>query len=269
MLLVPLSTSEEEAAFARELTLPTVAPHEVVAICATLGIPPPPWAPAHREPWTPGFSLDSPFKVVAQPEGPRDTFEPDKQQGGSKKCNDDTSRRLAEAVAPLAQAEWEADARARLACWWLGLPLPTQNGLGSCASALALHIGGRLDAAWRAVAGTALGANAPEATAKSAAVGGGECEWLSDASTALPSFPEFPAFPEASEFRLPPIPRLVPPQWQQSEAAGQSYEAAFIPYEIGYMEAPKAEATPTRPRPDPYPTLPQPYPTPTPRLPHP
>ena len=36
------------------------------------------------------------------------------------------------------------------------------------------------------------------------------CEWIRGGRAALPEIPEFPAFPSKAEFKLPPIPRLLP-----------------------------------------------------------
>ena len=48
---------------------------------------------------------------------------------------------------------WLALWRQRFACWWLALPGRHQAELGGCAGALMLHVGSRLDAAWRASVG--------------------------------------------------------------------------------------------------------------------
>ena len=123
-------------------------------------------------------------------------------------------------VGPCVEAEqaWIDAWTESLECWWLGLPTPTQSQLGACMGALSLHIGSRLDGAWRA-AQTALGrtptyaATQPEALAAEAG-----CEWLvDDAKEALPSFPSVPSFPSDAEFRLPPIPSLLP-RWGQLRA---------------------------------------------------
>ena len=88
------------------------------------------------------------------------------------------------------------------------LPL-TRDALGACMGALGLHLGSRLESAWRAARGER---RAPPYKSADAEPG---CEWVEGLGTSatagnmqLPDLPEFPLFP--SEFQLPPIPRLVP-----------------------------------------------------------
>lgn len=116
-------------------------------------------------------------------------------------------------VVPVAADRWVAAWRERFECWYLGLPLPTQQQLGGCMGALAIHLGSRLDASWHA-AQAALGRGPVRAaeTAGSAAEPG--CEWLGKESRfELPVFPELP-FPVDSKFRLPPMPELLP-NWRR------------------------------------------------------
>ena len=112
--------------------------------------------------------------------------------------------------------------RESISCWWIALAEPTQHRLRACMGALALHLGGRLDLVWRAT--QAFVGRLPSATASAAASvtasatatsSTSECDWIS-ADLALP---ELPPFPEAAEFRLPPIPRLLP-TWQHLQSLG-------------------------------------------------
>lgn len=115
---------------------------------------------------------------------------------------------------------WQDEWRARLECWWLGLPLPTQTQLRGCMGALSLHLGSRADAAWRAAqrslapfAPTPLKpmtplttptSAAPVAAPVAAAVAEVGCEWLGERI----ELPHLPAVPK--QMRWPPIPRLIP-----------------------------------------------------------
>lgn len=60
-------------------------------------------------------------------------------------------RRLTEATgrAVLGEEAWLTLWAERFECWFLGLPGSSQQGLRTCMGALALHIGSRLEAAWR------------------------------------------------------------------------------------------------------------------------
>lgn len=103
---------------------------------------------------------------------------------------------------------WQDEWRERVSCWWLELPGPTQEQLGSCIGALSLHIGSRLDAV--------LGRSTRVAATAATQAG---CEWVEHQSYfALPDFPE-PGVGgwHQLEMWLPPIPRLLPswPQLQQ------------------------------------------------------
>ena len=116
---------------------------------------------------------------------------------------------------------WLAEWRERVACWYLGLPLPAQRELGGCMGALALHIGSRLDASLHAIRALPSRSNAflnaPASTSSARAVGAAtECEWVADeAQLKLPAAPAFPA--QLDTFRLPPIPRLLP-SWQRLQS---------------------------------------------------
>lgn len=104
-----------------------------------------------------------------------------------------------------AEREWAMAWRARLECWYLGLPIPTRRQLEGCTAALALHLGSRISASWRAMGGGSMGTaaltSAPEAVAASG------CEWVGNSE--LLSLPEVPEFPR-TQFTLPPIPSLMP-----------------------------------------------------------
>ena len=108
---------------------------------------------------------------------------------------------------------WEAEWRRRVACWWIGLPLPSQQQMGACIGALSLSLGSKLDAAWRSargggggIGGGGGGGGGGGTRAQLSAVEPG-CDWVNMESTSLPSVPEMP-----SQFKwtLPPIPRLIP-----------------------------------------------------------
>lgn len=83
----------------------------------------------------------------------------------------------------------------------------TQKQLGSCLSALALHLGSRLDALLgkRPPAATPSGASAVQSQDR-------HCEWLKEGASQLHGLPVFPEIPQM--FELPPLPRLLP-SWQQ------------------------------------------------------
>ena len=104
--------------------------------------------------------------------------------------------------------EWEEEWRSRITEWFRGLPILTQETLGGCLGAFALHLGGRLDAL--------LGRSTMQGPATTA--GGREpshldagCELLEERAQleTLPDFPDPPA-----RFEVPPLPRLLP-SWQQ------------------------------------------------------
>lgn len=54
-------------------------------------------------------------------------------------------------------AVWVSELRDRIGCWFVGLPLPTQKGIGECMGAFSLAIGSQLGASWRAAQQTLLG----------------------------------------------------------------------------------------------------------------
>lgn len=137
---------------------------------------------------------------------PPDCSEPEKKWFG---------RRQLQSYASSPQQTWQTEWRGRVTCWFLGLPLPTQQQLGSCMGALGLHIGSRLDASLRA-SRALVGQPAASAFSGGKAVAERDCEWVSD--EALLQLPAAPAFPlELESFRLPPIPRLLP-LWQHLQS---------------------------------------------------
>ena len=156
--------------------------------------------------------------------------------------DDPWARRLNTAVMDHSEASWREHVSERLVCWFIGLPMPTQRQLGGCIGALGLHLGSRLDSAWRA-AQFAIGrtpapmAPTPAPMAPTGAAEGG-CEWLPDAfDNGWIKLPDTPAFPSTSDFTLPPIPRLLP-SWQQLQSltpaklntpAAASFNAAIAP----------------------------------------
>ena len=71
--------------------------------------------------------------------------------------------------------------------------------------ALALHVGSRLEVAWRA-AQMALKRPLPVSSPAARLPEG--CEWLSQ-ETSL-GLPAFPPFPDDNQFNLPPLPPLLP-----------------------------------------------------------
>lgn len=95
-------------------------------------------------------------------------------------------------------------------CWYLALPAGVKTSISGCAGALALTLGSRLDAAWRAAQMKLGRGTAPEAMPASdghAAEPG--CEWVRESTTELRNLPDFPELGRF-DFTLPPIPRLVP-----------------------------------------------------------
>lgn len=120
-------------------------------------------------------------------------------------------RRLQATSAAAAVSEsstvWLMEWRVRFDCWFAALPKPTQNELGSCLGALGLHLGHRLDAAWRE-AQSIFKPSLPVAAPSAGPLPEG-CEWVQEAGRL--QLPEFPAFPnDRADFTLPPIPRLLP-----------------------------------------------------------
>ena len=95
--------------------------------------------------------------------------------------------------------------------WPSALPMPTQAELSSCVSALALHLGGRLDAL--------LGRRRPLGLASPQ-----QCESLRNTlpQLELPPLPD----PKGVDFRAPPLPRLLPRALQGDWHAFLGGEAA-------------------------------------------
>lgn len=123
------------------------------------------------------------------------------------------------------EAAWGGVWQRQVACWWQGLPGPTQQQLGSCFGALALQLGSRLDASWRTA--QALLGRSPPVASVSSSVGQPGCEWIAEAEARGLSLPEAPPFPTELDFRLPPIPRLLPSyQYLQSLATPMDLPAA-------------------------------------------
>ena len=114
---------------------------------------------------------------------------------------------------------WALGWRERFECWYVGLPIPTREALTNCMGALALHLGSALDASWRAARASVGENTAPLDTSRGAAEPG--CEWLSD-TFELPVFPELP-FPSDRQFRLPPVPELLP-NWRRLISLGEIKE---------------------------------------------
>ena len=94
------------------------------------------------------------------------------------------------------EMQWYSEWSKQLGCWFRALPVPSQDGIGACLGALGLHVASRFDAAF--------GGGTPRASAQPHS-----CKWLDGTSAELESFPAFPS-KGSFEFRLPPIPRLVP-----------------------------------------------------------
>ena len=114
-------------------------------------------------------------------------------------------RRLAAGV-PKSEAAWLNEWRRRLACWYVGLPIPTQTQLGSCMGGLSISLASQLDVAWRTA--QSLSGHAPPPRGESATESATEgCEWLTQGRHLdLPAFPELS--PDLFKLGLPPIPRL-------------------------------------------------------------
>ena len=115
------------------------------------------------------------------------------------------------------RAEWMREARWRLGCW-LHQSLPasmTEETLGACVGALALHVGSRLDSAFTA-AQRLLGRSVPTARASLQAAEQG-CEWL-ERTEGLQRLPELPEFPQDARFTIPPIPKLLP-TWAELQSS--------------------------------------------------
>lgn len=144
-----------------------------------------------------------------------------RQQGGAEQSEAggrrllDAGRRLLKPAetgalaAPRAEDDaWFDEWCANVQQWWLSVG-DIQAQLGTCFAAFGLHLGSRLEQAYRSAARVQGGSAAPR-SAETAADG---CEWVREAGELeLPSVPNFPL-----EFKLPPIPRLLPDwRWLQS-----------------------------------------------------
>ena len=133
---------------------------------------------------------------------------------GSEEAGEEAScrrrRSLQQALAPRDEREWLEEWRERIGCWYLALPLPTQTQLGGCIGAFGLHLGSRLDSLWMASLGVVSRSPMAGTAHYSATSVNARCEWIRGGRAALPEIPEFPAFPSKAEFKLPPIPRLLP-----------------------------------------------------------
>ena len=127
----------------------------------------------------------------------------------------------------VAWSRWNDEWHRRLGCWFTQLPMRTRAALEGCLGALALHVGGRFDAAWNGASGGAHQAAGAEHSG---------CEWLREASQketdgltqerdgvtlerealTLPAFPRLPdpITDPIGSFAIPPIPRLVP-SWRE------------------------------------------------------
>lgn len=126
---------------------------------------------------------------------------------------------------------WRDAWRKRLECWLAALP--PQVTVGGCVGALALHVGSRLDAAWRAaqtLAGGRPGATSARAASPTPAA---SCEWFEEATVelALPPLPSFPPFPATAEWTLPPIPQLLPQQWRHFQGRGDGVQQLLVAVE--------------------------------------
>tara|TARA_B100000513_G_scaffold9935_1_gene4320 strand:- start:315 stop:1325 length:1011 start_codon:yes stop_codon:yes gene_type:complete len=114
-------------------------------------------------------------------------------------------RRRMEAITT--EEGWYSSWQQSLECWWVGLPMPTQQQFGACVGAFGLHLGSRFD--------QALG------RAPSSAKADKSCDWVGTRAEEL----NMPAFPDMGQikFNLPPLPRLLP-SWQQVQWTQASSE---------------------------------------------
>ena len=158
------------------------------------------------EGWLPTFGRQRRLGAPWRLEAPQ-RLEAARRQGALRR----RQRRRVSTSSVSTEREWTALWRERFVCWYVGLALPTQRALGSCVGALSLHLGSRLDTAWRAAQTIAGRTPAPSAPVGLAEPG---CKWLKESSM---EFPEVPAFPDKVDFALPPIPRLLP-SWQQLQS---------------------------------------------------
>jgi hypothetical protein len=135
-------------------------------------------------------------------------------------------RRLQELTAH--EQAWLERWRARFECWWIALPPASQTQLGQCLGALSLHLGSRLD--------RFRGAPTPSQPGKTAAEPG--CEALDQSLEPL----ELPSFPEIDfDFRLPPLPRLVP-SWESLQALSTG---ALDQFSASGYDAPNGRSAPS------------------------
>ena len=111
-------------------------------------------------------------------------------------------RQLSIAAAEAEEDAWHEAWSNRVECWWLSLPMPTQQQLGQCMGAFSLSLGSRLD--------TLIG-RAPGSSAGKLSVAEPGCEWLEEGGLfELPDLPEISSF----EMSLPALPRLLP-SWER------------------------------------------------------
>lgn len=121
-----------------------------------------------------------------------------------------------------AQEEWASDWLERVECWWIGLPGATQSWLGRCIGAFALSVGSKLDLVLRAARRRPTPVNVPPPQLSSGTrlyADELQCEGSAKELEEI----ELPAFPEIemddsdilNEFRLPPLPQLLPPSMQR------------------------------------------------------
>ena len=142
----------------------------------------------------------------------------------------------------VAWSRWNDEWHRRLGCWFTLLPMHTRAALEGCLGALALHVGGRFDAAWNGASG-----GGHQAAGQAAGAEHSGCEWLREAgqketdglkletdgltqerdglalereALTLPAFPRLPdpitdpITDPIGSFAIPPIPRLVP-SWRE------------------------------------------------------
>lgn len=131
-------------------------------------------------------------------------------------------------LSPFAREEsWLAEWRRRFGCWWLGVQPQMHAPLGECLGALAIHLGSRFEMAWR-VAHRSIGTSFPKPVAPAAVAPAAEagCEWIERAEE-IRQMPEMPDFTEGIQFRVPPIPRLVP-NLQQLQALAEAPTHALM-----------------------------------------
>lgn len=116
-----------------------------------------------------------------------------------------------------ATVDWWESWRQKLSTWFMASP-SAGDRLGECLGALSLHLGSRLQGAWRAwlsLLGRPLGTSAPPPPTQSLVGPEANCDWVTlrgESELGLPEFPEFPAeFRLPTRVPLPPIPGLSAP----------------------------------------------------------